>query len=327
MLRILHISDFHLVAGKIGLSAVFAFLSQQGFPVLSQYYSFADQIIQRALPIELTRVAAGVPSVLALTGDIAAWPGDSSTLIDAHYYPYVASLESSLPLSSVILPVLGNHDWQIGVARSSPFIQTQFQQNYDIVNPRIFLFSVSNVHAIFLLIDTSMAILPATGEVSPHALSFLQNSFAEGRAGNLGISADKYSKAIKLLILHHSPLPPHAYGGLLSRRDARSLELTNAVDLLRLCKDDLDVLLFGHTHVATAKSFEGFVTIDAGTTMARTRRSEPCTLHVIDLLDKDTIVVQPLHWIKGAFTSQGYHPITFRRGYTTSPVLGSGRWG
>jgi 3',5'-cyclic AMP phosphodiesterase CpdA len=329
MLRILHISDFHLVSGSATLSGVFGFLSSQGFPILAQYYSFADQIIQAALPIELARIASGVPSIVALTGDIAAWPGDAPPLIDAHYHPYVQSLAAALPPSSKILPILGNHDWEIPFTTvSTPFLQTNFQTDYEIADSRVKVFGANNLHVVFFLIDSNKGILPATGEVTHNTQSFLGQTFADGRKGQLGISGSEYDAAIKLLLLHHSPLPYHEYGGSLSRRDARSLELTNALPLLNLCKDDVDILLFGHTHVATVKSFEGFITIDAGTTLARLGPNQTtCTLHVIDLLGRDTVQVESFHWIRGAFGSQGYSPITFRRGSVTTPVLGHGRWG
>lgn len=75
------------------------------------------------------------------------------------------------------------------------------------------------------------------------------------------------------MLLHHSPLPYLSYAGDLSRRDGRLLELTNSLDLLTTCKNDVDVFLFGHTHAATARTFEGFVMVDAGTTMATLPRA------------------------------------------------------
>jgi len=281
MLRILHISDFHLVSGSATVSGVFSFLSSQGFPILAQYYGFADQIVQAALPIELARIASGVPSIVALTGDIAAWPYDAPPLIDADYHPYVQSLAAALPPTSKTLPILGNHDWEIPlITVSTPFLQTNFQTDYEIADSRVRVFAANDLHVVFFLIDSNRGIIPATGEVTPQTRSFLGQAFADGRTGQLGISDSEYDAAIKLLLLHHSPLPYHEYGGSLSRRDARSLELTNALPLLDLCKDDVDILLFGHTHIATVKSFRGFIAIDGGTALARLgthQRHAPCT--------------------------------------------------
>lgn len=334
-MQIIHISDLHLIApGNTG--AWLAWLFSRLHYVL-HYYTFADRMVKKELPDELTRIAASQPTVLALTGDIVAWPGELQNDIDPGHYQYIESLRNALP-GAVILPVLGNHDWGDSVARMSftrpfnhvtNFENTQFQTNpdYNIIDPRVCSIQSDSVTVVFFLIDSNQEMIPATGEVSPQTISFLQQKFQDGHSGNLrGLSQQEYEQAVKIMLLHHSPLSQDAYDGALSPRLYRKLKLNNVQGLLQVCRDDIDIFLCGHTHVCTKQPRSGFTVIDAGTTLATTSVAQPSalTLNLLRIPDQDTIEVESFFLTPhGTFSSHGSKAVIFKRGQAP---LGKGRW-
>lgn len=329
MLQILHVSDFHLTSGIVqSFGSLGAWIKwASSVPPLAHYYTTANRRIQRALAVELARIAASQPTQLVLSGDIAAWPGDSSNVINSVYYNYVAGLRNALVAGCQLFAVLGNHDWGDGLPfqHTTNFVATQFQQQYQIIDSRVYRVQAGGLNAVFFLIDSNVTMVPATGYIAPGALNFLQQAFQNVRTR---MSPQEYEGAVKILVLHHSPLPYSAYDLSLTRREGRQLELTNAQNLLSACKDDIDVFLFGHTHIPTRQVYDGFVMLDGGTTLGSTFWTWfPANLNLLRIVDSDTIDVQSLSWVRTHFSSHGTKVTTFRRGAGSSTSLGRGRWG
>ncbi len=205
MLKILHVSDFHmLVPGSVG--AILGWMANNGFPGLAHYYSFANQKVQFALASEISRIAASARTVVALTGDIAAWPLDAPEDIDAHFFKEIDGLINALPTGSVLLPMLGNHDWDgLPMAHTTDFEKTKFQQRYAITKSRAFLFKSKTLNAVLVLINSNRAIIPATGQIGLRALNFLQQLFNDGRGGHSACPARSMTRPSKLC---YCTIPP-----------------------------------------------------------------------------------------------------------------------
>lgn len=329
MIQVIHISDLHLwVPGNLG--GMFAWLSGN-LPFVHHVYTFADEAIKFALPMELNQIAAAYPTILALTGDIAAWPNDHSSDIEGEYYTYIEQVRSLLPHDPKLALVLGNHDWGNGQPfnrHDTHFLNTSFQRLYNIATPRCFTIRSSNVKAVFFLIDSNEAVLPATGRIDPDTLDFLRQGFDDGRQGRLlNLSTEDFNDALKILLLHHPPLPYTAYTGVVNWSTYHLLELINAPDLMSVCGDYIDLFLFGHIHIPIRTSYNGFVMIGAGTTLGTevTASSPTPNLQRIRISNSDTINVESFFWKDGAFLPDELIA-TFRRGLAPFGVRGSGRW-
>jgi 3',5'-cyclic AMP phosphodiesterase CpdA len=335
MLQIIHISDLHLTAPGSG-AALKAWLANK-FPPVAHFYSVAKPYIRYGLRRDLKNIAllSPTPIVLALTGDITAWPYDTDQKIE-RYYDYIEELISFLPIGSILLPVLGNHDWIDDY--TTGFSSTRFQQVYRITEPRYIPFDVDGIKAIFFLIDSNNGFTPAAGLVDGNTLTWLERSFQDGQQGRLKrispggleerISPEDYNGAVKIVLLHHPPLPVSAYGGAFLPFDYKKhVELVNAQNLVKVCGGNIDMFLFGHTHIPTGQAFDGFVMINAGPTLA----IPPPTswflpnFQMIRILDRDAIEVQTFYWVMGRFSSLGCKPITFRRGVDAG-AIGRGGW-
>lgn len=332
MLQIIHISDLHLIAPS-HWNSLKARLAK--IPPLAHFYAVAaPHIRDKGLPeaIEHVALSSPAPSVLVLTGDIAANPSASGPAIDDHF-DYIEELRkrlrSSLPLGSEFLAVLGNHDWEDD--DTTNFSGSQFQQIYRITEPRILpLIHVGGVKCIFFLIDSNNGFLPGYGLVDDTTLTCLEGWFQDGpRGGISGISREDYNEAAKILLLHHPPLPVSAYRGAFSPFHYRMcIGLQNAQRLHQICADHIDMFLFGHTHIPTCQPFGGFVMVNAGPTLMMPPPSSwflP-NFQVIRIVDRDTIEVETFYWVNARFSSLGYKPVTFRRGIGGGAIRGTAGW-
>ena len=338
MLQIAHISDLHLI--DLNNSSVVAqnlHSLANHYTQVSTYFAYAEPRVQLGLLNDLPIAAKRLPTTVVLSGDIGAWPGDSPTVIDQDYYSYIQMLVRSLPPGSALLPILGNHDWGssyspafrilTGVGGThTNYETTQFESRYSITKPQFTIKRDSGVTAVFFRIESNISCIPATGRVSSTTLDWLTDTFARGEKGLLGLTTDEYKSAMKILILHHSPLPLHEYNNAISANDYSQLQLINADQLLYYCRKDVDMILFGHTHLPVARAYDGFLTINAGATLSIYGSPFLANFHMIRITNPDTVEVETFFWQRPSFSSLGSKPLTFKRG-SGSASKGYGRWG
>lgn len=336
-MQVAHISDLHFVdvnnASVIarGLHNLSTHVSK-----VATYYAYAEPRVQQGLLLDLPLAANGLRTVVVLSGDISAWPGDPPRVVD-DYYSYIDDVINRLPPGSELLPILGNHDWGNTISpatfpvfgfgsKHTVYSQTRFEFRHNITKPRVDVRQDGGVTAVFFMIESNVSCIPATGIVSQTTLDWLTDTFARGRNDLLGITSAEYIKAVKILILHHSPLPLLEYNHAISANDYLQLQLINADPLLHCCKDNVDMLLFGHTHIPVARAYQGFLTINAGAALSIHGSPFNANFHMIRILDCDTVEVETFYWLGTSFSSSGSKPITFKRG-TGSTARGYGRWG
>jgi len=312
LLQVVHLSDLHLFLPTASLQRAIQDLQNKlqqswaakipGIRSLTHTYSYAFQTAQRELPNSLRRAIPDEPTVLAITGDIAALPYDSAQDIDNEYYSYVCSLVVA-SRAKLLLTLLGNHDWDL--AGSTPFQATKFETNLKITSmPRPEYFPGSNVTVIFFVIPTTNNIFPAVGDVKSTTIGFLKRSFEEGRKGQLKFNDGKvftegeYRAAFKVVLMHHFPLPHSAYGGRISWLQYCDLRLRNRSELLRTCQDEIDTFMFGHSHEPCVNQRNGFIMVDAGSTLATDSAYAPrdAEFQMIQLHDTDKVNVLSYRW-------------------------------
>ena len=256
-MQLIHISDLHLFQ-PLGLHNGILYLQNALQRVLSgasfaHLYTFAYHNAQRELPNALRGVLSSEDTIFTVTGDIAALPYDDPTRdIDGKYYPYISSLITAVGADAAIM-LLGNHDWPL--FGSTHFASTRFQTIHRIGDaPRREYFRGSAATLIFFVIDSTSMILPATGEIPAATLGSLAQWFSDGTNGALSFddgtifTAQQYADALKIGLLHHFPISQAAYGGRLSWPAYFSQYLKNRRDLINICRSDIDLFLFGHSH-------------------------------------------------------------------------------
>lgn len=314
MIRILHLSDFHLYGDIFSVSRLFKVLSSFRFSPLRQTYSYANDIAKVALPTDLIKLTQELGAVqvddviVAMTGDITAWPANPK-IIDGQYFGYFKEIKSSVGGSVETLVTLGNHDWggyvfgpRISKRRPfvvpgpklTTFIGTNFDRKYKTTKPHALVVNDGKISVVFFMIQSTDCILPAVGEITEDSLTFLRDKFREGHKNGLGnLSQANYQTAVKIVLLHHSPLERDKYNGALSRREFDELQLLNYPALRDVCANEIDIFLFGHTHVSLPETQDGFVMLDAGTTLAD---NDKLSLNIIRILDRRRIEVTPCFW-------------------------------
>jgi 3',5'-cyclic AMP phosphodiesterase CpdA len=304
MVQIIHISDLHLFVPRTASGHLQRLISHIPIPRLRQLCGFAFPYAQDALPKAVKDAAAAIPSVLAVTGDTAAWPYDSRRSIDQVYYRYLQDLARGLAASSLSLVTLGNHEWTPD--NRTEFRGTGFDHQYEVFNnPRVKFFRFGGVTVLFFIIDTTTAIWPAQGTVQQPTIDFLRDQFTAGRndrlrvgGGRIQLSSREYAEAVKIVLLHHHTLPNTAYAANLSPLMYSTLKLTNKDDLLHTCRDDIDVFMFGHTHEPRQKEEYGTVMIDAGSATASDPAVPPTNaqFQLVKIENRDSIKVIPHLW-------------------------------
>jgi predicted phosphodiesterase len=331
--QIVHVSDFHLFAKGSwqALLAQFAQTGQLG-RWLPNLYTVALPRIKAALPLAVARIANGQPSALVISGDITTSPKVQLSAINGEYYLYVDSLIGNLPAGSVLVPLLGNHDWDrpFGAGpRQTNFSGSHFGTNYQIHEERYEFFDALDPKIVFFVLDCSDTMVPATGEIKPSGFKLLSDGFIAGRNNLLGnLPDDEYERAFKIVLLHHSPVRQLTYDGLLTPWWYRRLELKNRNPLLDACKEDIDMFLFGHTHVPLPVADEGFIMADAGSAMAVPPHTSlpSCTIQVIRIEDSSSVTVEThsYSWSAGDFLPAGSR--SFRKGAAAPQVRAKARW-
>jgi 3',5'-cyclic AMP phosphodiesterase CpdA len=331
--QIIHISDLHLVprGSWRNYFAKFAQNLRLG-SYLASLYSVALPSIKARLVSRLPRLANGEPTALVLTGDIGVWPDVQASIIDAEFYDYVKSLILSLPVGSELVPLLGNHDWGSDTAgqRRTHFSGTQFDADYDTQRERYEIFDKSDPWILFFILDSSNTVTPTTGEVKPSGFQLLTDGFNAGRNSRLQpLTSDEYNRAFKVVLLHHSPVRQLVYDGLLSPWWYSRLELKNRDRLLDVCRNDVDMFLFGHTHAPMPIADDGYIMLDGGSALALPPvGSVPySTIQAIRFTDRNLVTVETysFDWGAGDFLPTGSR--SFRRGAARSNARAAAKWG
>lgn len=333
MTQIIHISDFHLVA-KGTWQALLA-QAAQVYPLgrhLPNLYSVAIPSIKAELLSAVPRLAKGQPSALVITGDISASPTVQLPTINGEFYCYVSSLIRALPADSVLVPLLGNHDWHdtqgVGV-RQTNFSGSKLDTEYEVQKERYEFFDQSDPPVIFFILDSSEFMVPATGDIKPSGFKLLKDGFDAGpKSGLNNLRDDEYERAFKVVLLHHSPVQQLTYDGLLAPWWYQRLELKNRDQLLDICKEDIDMFLFGHMHVPLPIADDGFIMIDAGSAIALPPRTSvpSCTIQVIRVEDSNSVMVEThsYSWSAGDFLPAGSR--SFRKRSAAPGVRARARW-
>ena len=300
-------------------------------PAIANKFARADPTILPEL-ISSIRVESGLQAHLALTGDICAWPGDTVNYINSLYQHFNQMIGGSIGV--MFLPILGNHDWgdQLCNIRKTEFINSVFETNHAITKVSSDIVTDQKLNLVFFRIDSNGMCIPASGSILLQTLNDLSTMFKDGKDGAFKDRSQKtlskleYEESLKILMVHHSPLLLGDYGGKLNMNEYHSLRLTNINDLLDVCKENIDVFLFGHTHVPLACASDGFVMINAGAALSNDPLLGNANYHLINIKDRDNIEVATYCWDgRVSFTQQGT-PTSFKRGARTFRGRGYGMW-
>ena len=332
MIQIVHISDLHFIdrQNAAAVARTINFFASH-IPAVANKFARADLTILPLL-ISSIRVESGLQAHLALTGDICAWPGDTVNYINSLYQHFNQMIGASPGL--MFLPILGNHDWgnQMCNIRTTEFINSVFETNHAIAQVSADIVTDGKLNVVVFRIDSNGMCIPASGDIPIQTLSDLSTMFKDGKDGAFKdrnqktLSKLEYEEALKILMVHHSPLLLGDYGGKLNMHEYHSLRLTNLNDLLDTCEDNIDVFLFGHTHVPLASASDGFVMINAGAALSNAALLGNANYHLINIKDRDNIEVATYYWDgRVSFTKPG-SPTCFKRGARTFAGRGYGMW-
>lgn len=326
VLQIIHISDLHLIRGPSlrdhlqYLNNLYNLSTLPPALIPGTLLQRQDHTISAALQTELNTIAHPLHSVVVVSGDISTWPGDSEQVINNHQFQLISSLPHPL------LPILGNHDWG-PIRRRTSYGNSSFETTYNITSLRYYIQMVDSVTVIFFLIDTNIRMFPAWGEISDTTLNWLRDQFAAGNAGGWGgLTEDQYHQAIKILVLHHTPLKKSEYQGHLNHTEYCLMTLDGRDRLLNECHKDIDIFLFGHTHVPRALASDGFVMVNAGSaTGLQKKNASPNNLQCLRIHDDLTLEVESFFWNGTRFYPS--HSVRFQQRAASGNVGGYRAWG
>jgi predicted phosphodiesterase len=298
MMQILHASDLHLFS-----TGTLATHPAATYPPLNQLYSRSYPQAQQRLRRGLFEAADGRPSAFIISGDIVAFPDEAFDAINQEHYDYIESLRSSLPPPSPLLAILGNHDWDRNQVTN--FRNTRFDTVRRILQrPTMVYYPESPIPVLFFLVETTHQIYPARGEIDNRTLAYLRARFDDGRNGRLSfrrsarLSGYEYDQAMKILVLHHYPLDLAAYQGRLSSIVHFFLLLRNWRSLIWDCRRNVDLFLFGHSHIPNVVALAGSVFIDCGSTLATSWYGPPldAQFQKISTENQQQIKVESFKW-------------------------------
>lgn len=274
----------------------------------------------------LEAAAAGRRFDCLVTGDICTWPYDGNRVQRVYGYfsggfdyDGVGGIGFRDGLTDYFMFALGNHDthayWKDDHYRGSAFHAihhiAEHRRVYALRLPR-----PGKPRWIVFFVCRTDYFNPRgwlgrrdewTGE--PSHLKYFRDLAGETRAGRgllagKGCAAADYDEAVKILVLHHSPLARARY-----RRVSLFDYLTTGLNSRSAVKpfaDDLGIhlILFGHTHERLEYLEDGRLYLDVGTTSASTltdieaeraaqQAVKPYTFNVYDFNDDDSLDVRP----------------------------------
>lgn len=267
-----------------------------------------------ALLVEKRLREASCPAHCVVSGDICTWPYDGPTVEEAYGYFSGGLVHEGRRVGfkrgvrSRFIFTLGNHDtlyWRW----DQHYRESSFHQVHGAASPvRIRLVRTDHRWVIFFALRTDF--LPSWGWLRspllhPACLSLLQKFNEDAMAGTnrrlskLGCDAPTYKRAVKILVLHHSPLPRRDYRNM-SRHKYWLLYLIPRGAIQRFARAvGIHMVLFGHTHQAIDPvEQKGTLYLDGGTASALTLQELETGIQKVymvsyfKLLRDDTLLIQ-----------------------------------
>jgi hypothetical protein len=231
----------------------------------------------------------GRPAHLLVSGDICTWPYKAPAVHAAYelftrpgnsYQGRTIGLPSDVGERLILL--LGNHD-TFGHHRDGTYRSSPFHTKYGVAaGARVQPVNVGGRWVVYFLARTDWSPcwgwLGGEGRTSgfPRWLRLLRDEHrraAEGQSRAINddheCSAEAYRSAVKLLVLHHSPLEYDYYQGGMSRLRYELTKLTERQWIPQFCHDvGISGVLFGHSHDPKDSIVDGTLYLDAGTISA-----------------------------------------------------------
>lgn len=283
MLRVFHLSDFHLTTGLLNPGFLDA-CSELGYSLVEGigFYQQADLEVRNKLPMELDFIGFENPTsdvCYVVSGDIATLPYRPQVIDGFHRF-----LRGTMPGSpgnriglaiprSSLVPVTGNHDVCTKGGRTN-YRASFFEQEYGVSRDTVRCLIAGDIICVFFLLRTAISILLPWGSISATQIDWLRSKIQALEHGNQvmtddgkKINREQYHQALKFLVLHHSPLEQDQYPSM-GTFNYKIKQLRGRDELLDLCRSKIDVILFGHTHTGLVACNNGTVFVDSGTCMA-----------------------------------------------------------
>ncbi len=320
MISIVHLSDTHLSLDDPVLRLWEAIPQPlRSLAGKIPFYTRANPDCLRVLPSDLASHLHTLdgPAVVVVSGDIATYPCNRNSLDE--FFKYLTSESNRLIPGDFVglnipyeflFTILGNHDVlrrdsnaeyrssNFGTVLRTPWSRTEFRR-------------VAGTLVVAFHINSMVGIFPPWGTIGTRQIQWLAKSFAalEGGAPTLPsgrsnpIPKSEYAKAIRLLILHHSPLERVAY----SNFDSYFFFQLFRRELLEgTCTGHVDAVLFGHTHRPIVDVWQGMIAVDNGTVAAEhigeKLGDNHFTFHVLSFAKDRSCHVDAFHYSNGSFT-------------------------
>lgn len=292
---LIHASDPHLSFRADSFSNTIAAVDPMPDPLTD----FGDELFQGAHWPSLERISDEIESRLrsseatcVFSGDLCTQPLQPSVLAQAYSF-FSGRLrhrdyEAGIPMNlrDRVSLLLGNHD-TFTYWNTAHYVLSQFEAHGGgVVAPlRVRPIPTRVGHRWVVLFLVRSDWIGPTGWFGPlpgaldwwdaerrlrHEDSLLR---AGRRVGTGSITGPQYETALKVVVIHHSPLERTDYKSLKDRAMLyRSLQLVGRERLVRLVKElGIHLVLFGHTHEQRVIFRDGTIYADAGTAAAARR--------------------------------------------------------
>jgi predicted phosphodiesterase len=315
-----HVSDTHLSFRADGVGLFGRWYARFGglFPEADFItYVNTDVLREAWRNIEtLMRRAAQEDRIshLLVTGDICTWPYEASALAQAYgifsnpdnVYQQ-QTIGFSPEIAERLIMVIGNHDTFNYVGDRAYRTSLFHTEHQAAAQTRTLPINVRGRWIVYFIARTDC--LLGLGWLGGRPLFggqplWLRRLHAEhvkalaGRSESIngqGCSADDYATALKLLVLHHSPLE-HEYYAAMSDFHYLTTQLTDREAIPEFCREvGIPAVMFGHSHDPKDVIVDGTLYLDAGTVAATS---------VIDMM-REREISQPLS--KYSFKLYDFH--------------------
>jgi len=236
-----------------------------------------------------------------------------------------------------LILMLGNHDTNLFLA-DGHYRNSAFQATHGAAEPTRVL-PIPTDHRWIVLFIARTDFVAAWGWLGlrvplwtyPAYLRRFQQEDAMARAGQNSRLAEKgcdavtYEKAIKILVLHHSPLERDLYREI-SPAEYQWTQLMGRARVQQFAREiGIHIVAFGHTHENLTLLDTGTLYVDAGTASAYTledfekeyathKRARPCTVNIYEFWDDDRLVVKPFVMEGDTYRFMPRSETTFRLG-------------
>lgn len=319
---LIHASDPHLWFRSDDFSTNIAVID----PLPDPFTDFGDPLYEAAHWPSLQSVSNEIEGLLRsraatciFSGDLCTEPLSISSLTHAYSFfsgtvrhrEYEAGIPSMLRDRVALL--LGNHDtfvyWNDGHYSLSPFAT----HGGSLVAPiRVRPVPTAPGHRWLILFLVRTDWLGATGRFGPlriardwwdaeARLRAEHRVLGAGQRIGSSITAPEYARALKILVIHHTPLERADYRSLMHRRRQYALlQLLGRARLLQVVKEiGIHVVLCGHTHEQQVQLKTGTVYADAGTAAAARPDDLPRgfthAFNVLELTADDELTIRQFH--------------------------------